>query len=212
MKPKDKGSADWNLWADMEEVQLWQAVALSLDIEPNSLPGLDFRPIVGGPFDDCPDEFKRRLKLAVSKFYEANTEIRLSSLREWAVQLTRPWTFPKDFPQQQPTIKEAAKSAPIAVEQGQKGLNEASPQPASHLKPWLESDPSDPDPKQDWYIPARYFARQLIKKDSTLLLKRVVLADMVSKSLAKLGIYKRGGKKPPAAETILKAFSNVILD
>lgn len=117
MKPKDKGSADWNLWADMEEVQLWQAVALSLDIEPNSLPGLDFRPIVGDPFDDCPDEFKRRLKLAVSKFYDANTEIRLSSLREWAEQLKNPWTFPEDFPEQQPTIKEAAKSAPIAVEQ-----------------------------------------------------------------------------------------------
>lgn len=123
MKPKDKGSADWNLWADMEEVQLWQAVALSLDIEPNSLPGLDFRPIVGDPFDDCPDEFKRRLKLAVSKFYDANTEIRLSSLREWAEQLKNPWTFPEDFPEHQPTIKEAAKSAPIAAQ------NAADPTP-----------------------------------------------------------------------------------
>ena len=123
MKPNDKGSANWNLWADMEEAQLWQAVALSLDIEPNSLPGLDFRPIVGGPFDDCPDEFKRRLKLAVSKFYDANTEIRLSSLREWAEQLKNPWTFPEDFPEHQPTIKEAAKSAPIAAQ------NAADPTP-----------------------------------------------------------------------------------
>jgi hypothetical protein len=130
MKPKDKDSADWNLWADMEEVQLWQAVALSLDIEPNSLPGLNFRPIVGGPFDDCPDEFKRRLKLAVSKFYDANTEIRLSSLREWAEQLKNPWTFPEDFPQQQPPMKEAVKSAPIAVEQ-KEVTAKAAPMPLS---------------------------------------------------------------------------------
>lgn len=98
MKRNDKGLADWNLWADMEQAEIWEAVALSLDIEPNSLPGLDFRPIVGGPFDDCPDEFKRRLKLAVSKFDGANTKIRLSSLRKWAEHLTRAWTFPDEFP------------------------------------------------------------------------------------------------------------------
>jgi hypothetical protein len=37
------------------------------------------------------------------------------------------------------------------------------------------------------------------------------LADKVSKSLAKVDIYKRGGVKPLAADTILKAFSNVKL-
>ena len=62
-----------------------------------------------------------------------------------------------------------------------------------------------------WYTPARYFARQLVKQDSTLLLKTLILADMVQKSLAKVGIHKRGGKKPFVADTILKAFSNVKL-
>jgi len=73
-------------------------------------------------------------------------------------------------------------------------------------KPWLVADPKDSTPALSWYTPARYFARQLIKDDSTLLLKRLPLADKVSKSLAKVGIYKRGGVKPLAADTILKAF------
>ena len=121
MKKNDKGGADWNLWADMEQAEIWEAVALSLDIEPNSLPGLDFRPIVGGPFDDCPDEFKRRLKLAVSKFDDPRTKIRLSSLRKWAEQLTRPWTFPDGFPPEpaaphkSPALAQTAMPAPVVA-------------------------------------------------------------------------------------------------
>jgi len=80
------------------------------------------------------------------------------------------------------------------------------------LKPWLLADPKDPIPAQYWYTPARYFARQLIKDDTTLLLKRLKLADKVSKSLEKVSIYKRGGVKNFAADTILKAFANVKLD
>lgn len=78
-------------------------------------------------------------------------------------------------------------------------------------KPWLVADPKDPSTAQSWYTPARYFARQLIKEDSTLLLKRMRLAEKVSKSLADEGIYKRGGVKPFAADTILKAFINIKL-
>ena len=78
-------------------------------------------------------------------------------------------------------------------------------------KPWLLADPKDPTPAQPWFTPARYFARQLIKDDSTLLQKSLPLADKVSKSLANVGIYKRGGVKPFAADTILKAFVNVKL-
>lgn len=78
-------------------------------------------------------------------------------------------------------------------------------------KPWLIADPTDPDPKPDWYIPARYFARQLVKDDSTLLTKRRLLADKVVQSLSNVGIKKRGGTKPFDPATVLKAFSNVNL-
>ncbi len=78
-------------------------------------------------------------------------------------------------------------------------------------KPWLTIDTQDPAPVQPWYTPARYFARQLVKGDSKLLLKRPLLADKVSQSLAKVGIYKRGGRLPPESTTVLKAFANVSL-
>lgn len=54
---------------------------------------------------------------------------------------------------------------------------------ADNRKPWQIPDPRDPDPEYPWYIPARYFARQLIEDDSTLLTKRKLLAGKVSQSL-----------------------------
>lgn len=79
------------------------------------------------------------------------------------------------------------------------------------IKPWEVADPKDPATAQPWYTPARYFARQLVKDDSTLLTKRNLLASKTSQSLASAGIYKRGGKKPPDAASILKAFNNTSL-
>ena len=81
----------------------------------------------------------------------------------------------------------------------------------SDAKPWLIQNPNDPDPKQPWYIPARYFARQLVRNDSTLLVKRNILAQQVRTSLSAVGIFKRGGKKPFDSTTILKAFANCAL-
>ena len=75
--------------------------------------------------------------------------------------------------------------------------------------PWRIYDSRDPHPEQAWYTPARYLARQLIIQDRTLLKKRELLADKVSRSLADLNIYKRGGKENLLPSTILKAFANV---
>jgi hypothetical protein len=77
------------------------------------------------------------------------------------------------------------------------------------FKPWEISDPNDPAPEQPWYTPARYFARELVKTDSTLLTKRMLLAVKVVQSLDAVGIKKRGGKKSLNHSTILKAFSNI---
>jgi hypothetical protein len=78
-------------------------------------------------------------------------------------------------------------------------------------KPWEVREQRDPEASQEWYTPARYFARQLVIKDSTLLQKRSVLAGKVSLSLAAAGFKKRGGKKNLESGTVLKAFSNVVL-
>lgn len=92
----------------------------------------------------------------------------------------------------------------------------ATPVPASRSviedpKPWRIVDPRDPKPEQPWYTPARYFARQLVIDDSSLLTKRNILAKKIGLSLVGAGIYKRGGKKPHDAGTILKALSKVSL-
>lgn len=76
-------------------------------------------------------------------------------------------------------------------------------------RPWLIADPHDPEPEQDWYVAARYFARQLVVEDSTLLLKRKLLASNVSQSLSAVNINKRGGKFPLNPATVLKAFNNI---
>lgn len=81
----------------------------------------------------------------------------------------------------------------------------------NELKPWEIADPKDPVPAQPWYTPARYFARQLVIVDSTLLTKRPLLAGKVVQSLTNAGINKRGGKKPFTSGTILKALANVSL-
>lgn len=76
--------------------------------------------------------------------------------------------------------------------------------------PLFIKDPRDPEPKYVWYTPARYFARQLVEDDSTLLTKREILAAKVVQSFNSVGIKKRGDK-PFLPGTILKAFSNVNL-
>ncbi|MGZ8927661.1 MAG: hypothetical protein ACXW03_04285 [Methylobacter sp.] len=76
-------------------------------------------------------------------------------------------------------------------------------------KPWEIHNPDDPPPTQPWYTPARFFARELVKEDSTLLLKKDSLAAKVVKSLSNVGIKKRGGKLPLDPATVKKAFSNI---
>jgi hypothetical protein len=105
-------------------------------------------------------------------------------------------------------VNEIKLQNPLSNENNQEA---ASVMQALEPKPWEIADPKDPQPEQPWYTPARYFARQLVISDSTLLTKRDKLADKVVQSLTKVGIKKRGWIKPFDSATILKALSNVIL-
>ena len=80
-------------------------------------------------------------------------------------------------------------------------------QPSALEKPWEKVDSRDPPAVQPWYTPARYFARQLVSSDTSLLRKKDLLAKEVVKSLSRVGIFKRGGKKPFEPGTIKKAFN-----
>jgi hypothetical protein len=106
-------------------------------------------------------------------------------------------------------ISEGIKDDEIFIENGGEQQFASTAKAGKEEKPWLIPNPKDPKPEQDWYVPARYFAREQIKKNGTLLLKRELLSKKVAESLIKVRIYKRGGKLPLKPQTILKAFSGI---
>ena len=133
--------------------------------------------------------------------------------REWAVeQLGEPKGEAPQRLFQVLLSKESNKSetiSSIAPEDRTKSTKSKTPADQQNKKPWLVPDENDPPPEHDWYIPARYFARELIVADSKLLLKRDLLAKKVSDSMFKVDIKKRGIAKRYNPATIKKAFSNV---
>jgi len=102
----------------------------------------------------------------------------------------------------------AEKCRSIAEIQQQLDRNEEAKHTANQ-EPWWVKNIEDPEPKEGWYTPARYFARQLIKDDVGLAKKRDSLATRVAHALAEHKIFKRGGKEKLQASTIRKSFSNV---
>jgi len=116
----------------------------------------------------------------------------LASLREWA-DTKYSKAVGKHWPKE---------TAPTTTPSKEKPSGECT-------DPWYVEEPNDPKPEQPWYTPARFFARQLIRDDATLLTKRELLAQKVRQSLSAVGIMKRGDVKPLTPATILKAFRNV---
>jgi len=92
-----------------------------------------------------------------------------------------------------------------------KGVDEQKPLQACTGPCWT-IDSRDPHREQNWYTPARYFARQLVKENPTLIAKKDLLAKEVVALLTLNRIFKRGGKLPFDPGTVKKAFVNVILN
>lgn len=102
-------AVDWSLWGDVSQTELWRAVALSLGYDPFALPGYHHQ-IPHAPFNDCPDEFQRRLFIARSHIGSSlkaqvrpdkplwDAFVELTVLRAWAVSLQIPWSFPAQYP------------------------------------------------------------------------------------------------------------------
>ena len=107
---KRDSKPEWDKWTDTSTVTLWEAIALSLNVEPEKLQCLRRYPLPPWlDFDECPKEFRRRLAIAKKRVSElaANSEnsnpiektkVILSRLRIMSEKLKKPWKFPKDFP------------------------------------------------------------------------------------------------------------------
>jgi len=204
---------DWAFWRHMPEVAYWQACALAFNIDPDSLerhpqnwmaPGSDIFTQESFLSNEQYDSFDKLLRLLNAhlsnrKFFTPthSAAVRLDEFAAWCAHVGF------EIPEQ---LAERAKD---------KSQAEAVPDisPSGDNKPWLVVNLKDPAPAFPWYTPARYFARKLVKDDSTLLTKKLLLAAKVAKSLADVGFFKRGKiKKLFSVGTVLKSFVNVALD
>lgn len=208
---------DWDEWRFIPEVQLWQAVALSLNIAPGKewlKPHSWHQNGVAESVFDESDEFNSRLRVLRANFDDVKqfptkltfvdpewcSDIRLDEFAAWVLRVPK-WEIPSQL---------AALAKPSDTTDIQNSETPATREPPAS-RPWLIPNPDDPEPKYDWYTPARFFAREHVRNQPSLLEKRLVLADKVAKSLATVKVYKRGNTQPPDASTILKAFVKVNL-
>jgi hypothetical protein len=102
-------AVNWRKWSQRESAQLWEAVALSIDIEPECLP-INWRPAdYSDPFEECPSEFKDRIDIAVdhaengalqllsrASSRPSRSTVRLPEFADWAGLLG--WCLPAQFP------------------------------------------------------------------------------------------------------------------
>jgi hypothetical protein len=96
MKVKKIEPPDWDLWLNFSYVELWQAVALSLDIDPDS-PLLITVKFNGYKDLKPPNEYCQRLRTVMSHFPEGsvNDSCELASFIAWLK--TSEWNMPSQL-------------------------------------------------------------------------------------------------------------------
>jgi hypothetical protein len=96
---------DWSYWIEMKSVELIQAILLSVDIDPRSVPGRFKRPdTLRIDIPHC-QELTKRTDIALNHYGKYVRElddlkqpVELKEFRRWAEQLQNPWVFPNGFP------------------------------------------------------------------------------------------------------------------
>lgn len=103
---------DWSFWQDMPEVELWQACALSLNLDPDSLsPHYDGAGMIGSglpsfrhenfPSAEKWEEFNKRLRLAEANIQQQNAFcpnlIKISNFVRIVLILSKPWDMPPEL-------------------------------------------------------------------------------------------------------------------
>ena len=166
---------DWNYWRHYPSVEIWQACALSLNLDPDKfdwspdrwmLGSGDYPPhVTADSFRDASEEeaFHKRVKLLVANILKRQhfsaeiinivkrykSRVRLPELGAWA--LTVGWSFPDEFP-----MPAAAAIGPSAQSQASGGSKVTAPS-----KPELPNEPAE---KRAWLL--REFRRLEGKRPS----------------------------------------------
>ena len=98
---------DWNYWPATPWVKAWEAVALSLDLEPRAMEQdpLSFMADTGGgpfflkrcfPDSRVKDEFDKRLRLLIAHYanpeFSGDDQVELAEFSAWAVSVH--WSLP----------------------------------------------------------------------------------------------------------------------
>ena len=204
-------NVNWELWADLPTVQLWEAVSLSLEIEPKRLLGYDHAstrdPIFRFPFAACSTEFKRRLEiatrhlggsLAVDLLLEPvwESKVKLHDVSCWAAVLHHPWSFPEDYPKSKAIsiatapVTETAQNTMLSNEDGGQRQESAT----SSLSASIETERNG----KEWIPLARRYGKQFLEAQAKLgaYPNQVAIGDHVAKRFQLEGIKTETGKAP----------------
>lgn len=113
---------DWDTWLQIPKCELWEAVALSCDLEPDRLRlNGDFYPDFA--YTPHSSEFKKRLKITCANLDELHDafdcpiyvstpysmKVSVAGFGRWAE--SRGWTLPKEFPRKQPVVTDTDSEA-----------------------------------------------------------------------------------------------------
>lgn len=108
----EHSTPDWEFWKEMPKIELWQACALSLNLNPDSIsPHYDGMGMMGSglpsfryenfPSAETLEEFNKRLRLAEANIQRQNAFcpnlINLSGFVKFVLNLSSPWDMPPEL-------------------------------------------------------------------------------------------------------------------
>ena len=155
----DEGAkpANWEKWAQLIDVEVWEAVALSFGAEPETIRGLNLDWRDDDPFEDCQDDFRLKLKIACNHIESGALrakwarktpfrKVKLVDFSEWACAPPRNWLLPKQFPRN-----------PQDERAGDGNATQALPAPSTPNKSaaLTRSEPEAPDTADQRELPER---------------------------------------------------------
>ncbi len=108
-------SINWRPWSERLTTELWEAICLSLDLEPQRPASYNYLqsrkpPTFAYPTAAIEKEFNRRVEVARDHLIAGSlpvvahgendwtARVELHSFRLWAESLKTPWTLPEEFP------------------------------------------------------------------------------------------------------------------